>query len=212
MDLALPGDIIIRPMTESDTSTVGRLHRDEISRGFMSQLGSRFLKHLYLGILHSGLAQAYVAEDEGRVIGFAVATSDVNEMYRRVLADRRWRFVACILPRVFSPSVVRYCWENLRYPSREEVDGLPNAELLAIAVDDRCTGKGIGRRLMDKTMSQLWAQGVTSCRVMVLAALERANAFYPRVGYDHVTTIDIHGRATNVYVARPQDHQGGIAT
>ena len=111
MDLATTGDIIIRPMTESEAPTVGGLQRNEINGGFMSKLGNRFLKHLYLGILHSGLAQAYVAEDESRV--------------------------------------------------------------------------------------------------MVLAALEKANVFYPRVGYDHVTTINIHGRATNVYVARAQDHRGG---
>jgi ribosomal protein S18 acetylase RimI-like enzyme len=205
-------DVTFRAMTEADAEAVARLHKEEISLGFLSSLGRRFLRVLYLGLLRSGEAVVYVAEADGRVVGFAAVTERVGGLYRKVLRSHWWRLIPILLPRLVSPAVVRHCWETLRYPSRDHAEDLPEAELLAIAVSRDAARAGIGRELLDRVLAELWARGVPAVKVLVNQILDRANAFYQTMGLRRARTIEIHGQVSNIYVAeRPASTSGAAA-
>ena len=194
-------------MTEADADAVARLHRTRINLGFLSTLGHSFLKNLYLGMLRYGEAIIYVAESADEVIGFAAVTPSVAGLYKRVIRAQRWKFALILIPRLFSPKVIKNCYETFRYSSREDEQDLPQAELLSIAVAEDCAGRGLGKVLIQRVLADLWAQGVPAVRVMVLAALQAANAFYPKVGFRFVRTVEIHARPTHIYtiVLKPSE-------
>lgn len=193
-------DLKVRLMTEADADAVARLHRTRINLGFLSTLGHSFLKNLYLGMLRYGEAIIYVAESAGEVIGFAAATPSVAGLYKRVIRAQRWKFTLILIPRLFSPKVIKNCYETFRYSSREDEQDLPQAEFLSIAVAEEYAGQGLGKVLIQRVLADLWAQGVPAVRVMVLAALNAANAFYPKLGFRLVRTVEIHGRPTHIYI------------
>lgn len=192
--------LTVRRMKSQDAPDVALLHSGQIDFGFISTLGGRFLRLLYSAMLRSGLACIQVAEADGRVVGFVAGTPAVKRLFSRVLRKHWWRFGLILLPKALSPRVVRYCWETLRYPTRHEIEGLPEAELLSIAVAPSYAGQGIGKQLVERLLTDLRACGADAVRVAVLATTD-ANKFYQRVGFTLRGQVPSHGRALNVYVA-----------
>lgn len=198
-------EVLIRPMSCSDAVAVARLHRDRITFGFLSSLGSRFLRVLYRGILASGYASCWVAVSNGEVVGFVAATTDVPKLYKAVLKKNRWQLASALLPSLASLRAWRYALETLRYPSRREQIELPPAEILSIVVGDKCAGGGIGKQLIEWAVKHLWRQGVADVKVAVAANLP-ANGFYKAMGWKLASTMENHGHLMNLYVMhRPVD-------
>jgi len=199
-------DIDIRPMQPADAPRVARLHEQEIDFGFISTLGRRFLTSLYAAMLESGWVVIFVAEGRGRVIGFCAVTRDIGKLYKTMLQKKWWKFCLLLLPRAFSLKVIKHCYETLRYPNREEAPGLPEAELLSIAVDREWAGRGIGKLVASEAIGQIARLGVSRLRVAVLEATVAANRFYPSMGFEFHSQIMNHGRRLNIYTLDMKKH------
>jgi GNAT superfamily N-acetyltransferase len=63
----------------------------------------------------------------------------------------------------------------------------PTARLMSIVVDESCRGHGVGRRLVEASISQARVWGCD--RLELTSRLERAHAhaFYETVGFSHVS-------------------------
>lgn len=189
----------LRSMQPGDADAVARIHREEIPTAFLSTLGQRFLKNLYLGLLEAETALTLVAEAGGTVVGFVCATAGLSSLYGQVIRCRWWRFILCLLPKLVRPSVIRRCWETMHYSKTEQEGPSSDAEILSIAVDRRYAGRGVGRWLVKAALDALATRGARTVKVLCLERLEGANAFYRRCGFRLARTIEIHGRPTHVY-------------
>ncbi len=193
------GAIRIRPARVTDAASLARLHRRSMPTAFLPTLGDRFLRRLYRAMVLDPEAITLVADDAGRVVGFAAGVPSVGAFYRRFA--RRDGIVAGMVaaPRLVRPSVWRRVMETARYPSNR--DGVPDAELLSIAVVGSRREKGVGRSLANGIARGLSSRGVPAFKVVVGADNEGANRFYERIGFTPAEPLAVHeGVRSNVWV------------
>jgi ribosomal protein S18 acetylase RimI-like enzyme len=142
-----------------------------------------------------------VAENGRGVVGFAAGAASVEDFYRRF---RRRHGISAVMvagPRLLSPGIRRRLRETAGYTDRTE--GLPDAELLAIAVDPAHASRGIGRALAGGVLDGLAERGADEVRVTVAASNSRANRFYEWLGFRLARRIAVHdGVPSNVLVIR----------
>jgi glycosyltransferase involved in cell wall biosynthesis/ribosomal protein S18 acetylase RimI-like enzyme len=189
----------VRAAVPHDAPALARIHRQALPNAFLPSLGDRFLRRLYRALAADPEAVALVAEDGAGVVGFATGVPSVRRFYRRFLLRHGIPTAVAVAPRLARPSVVRKLRETTAYPQRSE--GMPDAELLSIAVAPGRTSRGVGRALAQATISALAELGATEIKVVVGADNEGANRFYSQVGFRPLGDIAVHDGATsNVWV------------
>lgn len=188
----------IVPMSIEHAAAAARLHRQGIPEGFIASLGEPFLRALYEAIVTSSRAFGFVALDRGEVCGFVTCAETVRGVYSSVLKRRFFRLAWSVLPRMARPGNLRNLWETFRYPARAEA-GLPEAELLSIAVAESARGGGVGRRLFERCVEEFHRRGVPAFKIMVGEGLP-ANGFYQRLGCRAAGLYRHHGRMLCAYV------------
>jgi ribosomal protein S18 acetylase RimI-like enzyme len=180
--------VIIRAGEDGDVEVAALLHADAIHEGFLPLLGTTFLIRLYRRIVRSAGSFLLVAEEDGLVVGQAAATEDVRSLYKEFLV--RDGVVGAL---VAAPQLSRH-WrsalETFRYASRE--NGLPKAELLAVAVAPHARGRGIGRALVTAANDELKRRGVDNARVVVGSSNAAALRMYTASGYTPRVQLEVH--------------------
>jgi len=180
----------IRAGTRADTPAVAAIHAQQISEGFLSLLGERFLQLLYRRILLHPASFLLVADDHGHPVGFVAGSTDVAGLYRSFL----WRDGAAALVRAAGPLARgwRRVLETLRH-GRPSADGAaPGAELLSVAVDPSWRGRGAGRLLVASLLEEMAARGCGVVTVVVGADNDGAVALYHRSGFVAVERFELH--------------------
>ncbi|HXF56082.1 MAG TPA: GNAT family N-acetyltransferase [Actinomycetota bacterium] len=191
---------VLRPARPGDEGALARLHREGLPEAFLPRLGEGFLRLLYRAMAEDPGSVVVVAEADGAVVGFACGVASVRGFYRRFFRRRALRAALAAAPRLLRPDVARRALETARYPSR--ADGLPDAELLAIAVDGGWRRRGLGERLARGVVEGLGRRGASELKVVVGADNRPANRFYARVGFQLGGQLQVHdGRVSNVWVA-----------
>jgi len=189
----------IRPMRASDAEAVARLHEIGIPTGFLSSLGTGFLKELYRAIPSSSCGMGFVL-DLGEPLAFVAVTTNTGCLYREVLKGSGLVLCQTLVTRLWRPSVVRKCFETLLYPNTVGAD-LPSAEVLSVAVHERARGNGIGKALMKRAMAALRAEGVERVKVACLPANRAAVGLYTSCGFQLAEESEHHGLPVALYVA-----------
>jgi ribosomal protein S18 acetylase RimI-like enzyme len=108
------------------------------------------------------------------------------------------------LPHLIRGASARGILESLRYAARPPAgaDALPEAELIAIAVDPSRRGRGIGRALGETLLDALSVRGVDGVRVVVGPDHTAAVHLYERLGFVTKTDLSVHrGTPSRVLVA-----------
>ena len=185
--------IVVRTGSRSDTATVALLHAEEIPEGFLSSLGAPFLTRLYRRIVKSPAAFLVVAEAVGeedeRTIGFIAGSTDVGRLYREFL----WRdglLAAGSVARRLLPSW-RQASETLRHGVRRE-GADRGAELLAVAVDPACRGRGTGRRLVREFLREVVDRDQDTASVVLGEDNRAAWHLYEEAGFRPVRQFELH--------------------
>jgi ribosomal protein S18 acetylase RimI-like enzyme len=183
------GAVTIRPGTPADAAAAAALHVGGITEGFLSLLGTGFLRRLYRRITLYPKAYLLVADHERDTVGFIAGASDVPGLYRSFLIRdgvaagwsalgplvRDWRRVA----------------ETLRHGTPGG-RGTGGAELLSVAVDPRWQGRGAARRLVASFLDEAVARGCPAAHVVVGADNQRAIALYERAGFVTSERFELH--------------------
>ncbi len=203
---------MIRAMQAGDATAIARLHAATITQGFLTRLGPRFLRQVYLGVAADPTSRVWVAAGGSEVLGFLAYAVDVGAMYRRILRSRMLRLGWASLPYTLNPWVVREVLDTLRYPHKQTDAQLPPAEILSVGVSPAARGGGVGRRLIEAAVEQARRDGQAQLKVLAGARLHEANRFYPACGFRLLTQLMQHGEPLNVYVMdlRPPDTSAGI--
>jgi ribosomal protein S18 acetylase RimI-like enzyme len=180
----------IRAGTRADTPAVAALHARQISEGFLSLLGDRFLKLLYRRILLHPACFLLVADDRGDAVGFIAGSTDVAGLYRSFL----WRDGAAALVRAAGPLARgwRRVLETLRHGSPGGDGTHSGAELLSVAVGRSWQGRGAGRLLVASLLEEMEARGCGVVTVVVGADNDGAVALYHRSGFVAVERFELH--------------------
>jgi ribosomal protein S18 acetylase RimI-like enzyme len=180
--------LVLRTGTDDDADTAAALHAGQIGEGFLSFLGSDFLRHLYRRITRSPESFLLVVEEEKTTVGFLAGSTDVTGLYRAFL----WRD---------GPAAALVCsgrlfrsWRRVLETLRHGAGGGAGAgaELLAIAVDPAARGRGAGTLLVEAFLSEICRRRQNAAHVVVGARNEAAVALYRRTGFEVVDRFELH--------------------
>lgn len=182
---------------------IARMHRSEVSEGFLSSLGEPVLRMLYKHVAssrHCGLFVAYEGTAEGRPLGYICGTVDTAALYREFMAQRWWAAAPTLVPKLMSPRRILRALETLRYPSRNPVD-LPRAEIINFVVLPAARGAGVATALFESLMRWFEAEGSTAVRMVTGEHQSRAHGFYEKAGAELRGRTSIHrGSSSRIYV------------
>jgi ribosomal protein S18 acetylase RimI-like enzyme len=190
----------IRDITTQDAPAVAALHIEGISKGFISSLGIDFVTALYEAIASSESSFGFVAEQQGKVLGFVAFTSNLNKLYKSVILKKGVRFAFLLAGKMFSLQRVKKVFETLLYPAKVKKMDLPSAELLSIVIVKEARGKNIATQLVQKGLEQCRKNQIDKVKVLVAADNNAANKLYLKSGFKLSGQIDSHGIASNIYV------------
>jgi ribosomal protein S18 acetylase RimI-like enzyme len=190
---------------------VARLHACSIDQGFLPKLGEGFLVELYRCIDEDDGTFLEVVEDGGHVVGFVAGTLGTKSL-RGVLARHPFRIALRLLPSLLSPSRVAGALSAARYAGSAAglPPGVPQAELLSIAVHESVRGKGHAESLFRALERRMQQSGIDRFRIIAGEALKPAHRFYRRMGAEEVAVVEIHsGTRSMVFCksagSRPQE-------
>ena len=183
------GEVSVRRAVPDDHAAIAALHAEMIGSGFLSSLGTPFLRELYRALIGSESGRVFVAEGSGRVVGFVAGTDDTGAFYKEFLRRRLVPAGLRLLPALLRPSTWRRLWETFRYgnhPSRAR------AELLSMAVAPAARGRGLGGELVTALLHAASKSGVPGMTVVVGADNDRALRLYRSNGFGAPVTMEVH--------------------
>lgn len=192
---------MIRCATAEDVPRIVQIHLQAFPAFFLSVLGRRFLRQLYLGVVEDETGVALIHEMDGIVHGFVAGSLMSARLYGRLIRKRWLRFAAAAAGAVLTrPWIAVRLIRALRKPAAEEA-AIPAALLMSVAVLPQAQGTGIGAQLIKAFCCECVRHGVTKVRLTTDAvANEAANAFYRRLGFSVIRSFTTpEGREMNEY-------------
>jgi ribosomal protein S18 acetylase RimI-like enzyme len=184
-----PTPVTVRRGETADTPAVAALHASQISEGFLSFVGPRFLTRLYRRIGADPDSFLLVATEQATVVGFVAGSADVGGLYRRFVV--RDGVPAAVGSAARLVPKWRQVLETLRHGSSGVGTG-HGVELLAIAVADARHGQGTGRQLVTAFLAEVEARGGHSAYVVVGADNVAAVALYRGAGFATAAEVELH--------------------
>lgn len=185
---------------------IARIHQEEISTGFLSTLGSRFLTMLYRALAESRHSLLFAAIRNGTVVGFICGSLNTKMFCRQFLRRRGIPAAIVLVPKLFKWSRIKRVLETLLYPRRSEAKrpieaSLPSSEVLNFCVSKRFQGQGIGRRLFEAMCAELARHGVERIKIVTGAGQEKARRFYEKAHATFRAHVQVHrGKPSVVYL------------
>ncbi len=184
---------------KNDALEIARIHKTEISQGFLSSLPIPFLEKLYAAIIEFDGGVCVVAEENGKVVGFIAGTTSVKKFYTFFLKRYFFHSIYILFLKLFNFQQLKKIVEILFYPIKE--GKLPEAELLTMAVAKEFQGKGIAGQMFGEFVKGMKGADIKEFKVLVGEDLALAIKFYEKTGFTFLTDIIIHGnKITRVYV------------
>ncbi len=192
----------VRAATEADAAAVARLHASELPEGFLVTLGTRFLVRLYTRVVRFQGSFLLVMGDENDIDGFVAVAERTGALYREFLRRDAWAAGIAALPSI--ARAPRRTWETFRYGTgADELAGLPDAEILSVAVAPAARGRGVGRALVAAATEELTRRGVDGVRVVTAEGNAPALAMYEAAGFARRATTEVHAGVRQVVLAWP---------
>jgi len=196
-------DRLLVPMEQGHAVAAAEVHGRVFPQFFLTTLGTRFLRQLYLSIVEDESAFGFVTRDivTGVVTGVVTGTVEPEGYYRRMMTRRAWPFARAAIPALLLrpwllPGLVR----RLRFRGNAPPDGR-RAYLTVIAVDADVQGEGLGRQLLDAWTEESRSRGVDGAYLATDADDNDAvNTFYANCGWTLESTFEsFRGRRMNRY-------------
>jgi ribosomal protein S18 acetylase RimI-like enzyme len=160
-------------------------------------MGHEFVAAFYGALIGSRLGFAFVAEQDGRLVGFASGVIDWRRFFREFLRRHPWLAATSAL-RSLRAGRWRRLLETSRYAAAAD---LPQAELVSVAIEPDSRAAGIGGELVRRVLAEFAARGVCAVRVTAGEGNGPANRLYERMGFRLHSRQEIHpGVRAAVYV------------
>ena len=194
-------DVKPHKLNISDYNVIARLHCDHINQGFLATLGVPFLTLLYEAIDEDRESVLLVERVDRSIVGFVTGTRGLARIYKQLLL-KPFRLIYSLKSCILSPSKMYKIIEILLISKHSDVSSeLPKEELLSIVVNPIYQGGGHAENLFNALCSHFIEEGASSFNIVVGSDLDRAHAFYTKMGSTPVKEIEVHkGAVSVVYV------------
>lgn len=191
-----------------DSAAIADLHRRHIPWGLLSHLGGDVVAAFYQTLIQTPCGFVLVAEQDGRMIGFASGVTAWRRFYLEFLRRNAGTAFRVLLRRLHAGRWRRVL-EATRYAASPK---LPSAELVSIAVDPDARGRGIAQELVRCVLEEFGARGIRAVRVTTDGSNVRAGGLYEKMGFSLLSEAEIHpGERALIYV-RTIEPGGASAT
>jgi ribosomal protein S18 acetylase RimI-like enzyme len=189
--------VSIRKASAADSGAIAALHLAQIPWGLLSGMGPGFVETFYRTLLDSPSGFAFIAERDGRPVGYCTAVVHWRRFYRTFVL-RNWSLAARIVFKKIVGGGLRRLFETSRYAA---AGALPEAELLSIALDPEARGAGAADGLVRAVLEEFSQRGVERVRVTTAVDNVAAAGVYERSGFTLLHRAEIHqGESASVYV------------
>jgi ribosomal protein S18 acetylase RimI-like enzyme len=174
---------------------VACLHITEIHSGFFSLLGEVFLSRFYYEITQLPTAGLWIAEENGKVLGFILGTSDFGKSYADLFKKAWFTLLIMGVRPLLKKGVLKKLPSILAFPfhtrsgSNTKIENPrgSNAELLSIAVHTDAKGRGIGKALVFAFEQALVEWGQNGLYFVTTNSDDPdSNAFYRKIGFNPI--------------------------
>ena len=191
-------DVKLHKLSSSDYRAVARLHCDYINQGFLATLGVPFLTLLYEAIDKDSESVLLVERVDLSVVGFVTGTRGLGRIYKQLLL-KPLRLIYSLKSCILSLSKMYKIIEVLLISKGNNISAdLPKQELLSIVVNPAYQGGGHAENLFKALCSHFREEGASSFSIVVGSNLDRAHAFYTKMGSIPVKEVQLHKGADSV--------------
>jgi ribosomal protein S18 acetylase RimI-like enzyme len=185
-------------LNSSDYRTVASLHCDHINQGFLTTLGVPFLTLLYEAIDKDSESVLLVERVDLKIVGFVTGTRGLARIYKQLLL-KPLRLIYALKSCLLSPSKMYKIIEVLLISKNSNISSnLPKQELLSIVVNPAYQGGGHAENLFNTLCCHFREKGTSSFSIVVGSNLDRAHAFYTKMGSIPVKKVQVHKGADSV--------------
>lgn len=154
-------------MNLNDIPRVARFHFLYVPHSTFAQLGIPFLKTLYQGFLSSHSGFAYTCWEGGKMQGFIAGATDSQRLLKSLFFRHLLFLLLVSLKALFRhPRLLPSLFQTFQY-SRKVNLPQTKAELLFIAVKPESRGRGIGSKLILRSLEELKRRGIDGVKVSV---------------------------------------------
>ena len=191
-------DVKPHKLNNSDYISVATLHFDHINQGFLATLGVPFLTLLYEAIDRDSESALLVERVDCSIVGFVTGTRGLGRIYKQLLLQPL-RLIYSLKSCLLSPSKIYKIIEVLLISKDSDISSdFPKQELLSIVVNPAYQGGGHAENLFKALCSHFRTEGASSFSIVVGSNLDRAHAFYTKMGSIPVKEIQVHKGADSV--------------
>lgn len=197
---------VIDPHDSESIDGVLELHFNAFAAGITTQLGPNFVRRYYDAMISNPDCSLWIAEHEGRVVGFLGCTSDRHHFEtanrsRATKALALWRFLTFRLNPI---AIIRAL--KKQYLSRGFTDA---GELLSIVVAPDARRHGIGKRFLDIWLRKLESAGLSS--YLVFTDNPEGINFYEKYGGERLFKFRLRNKWSACYrfATKPPGDSGG---
>jgi ribosomal protein S18 acetylase RimI-like enzyme len=191
-------DVKPHKLNRRDYRAIARLHCDHINQGFLATLGVPFLTLLYEAIDEDNQSVLLLERVDRSVVGFVTGTCGLGRIYKQLLL-KPLRLIYSLKSCLVSPSKMYKIIELLLIGKDSNISSdLPKQELLSIVVNPAYQGGGHAEHLFKALCAHFIEEGASSFSIVVGSNLDRAHAFYTKMGSIPVKEIQVHKGADSV--------------
>lgn len=180
---------------------ISKLIADSIPNAVISSLGIRCGHIYYKKVSQNKYSCCFIALDElNKIIGVIIGTVNGDKSKKITNKDKIKLLLAANI-RLFYIGCLKWFLKGILHKfirRNERVTNLPNAELVAIAVDPNFRGSQLAYDLIKK-IEEFMNEINSSEPYVILTEQEnlRANKFYSKIGAKLIRTYNHHGRQIN---------------
>jgi ribosomal protein S18 acetylase RimI-like enzyme len=179
--------VVITPLASRHPSQVASLHLRHLPTGFQGLPGQRLLGAYYAAVTEGAGASGFVAEQEGRVVGYVCGVWSPSALLSTLLRRhwRTWMFWG-VAHAALHPGFVPAVASRVRGASAgaEVPDG--TYELRPIVVAQPARGTGVAADLVAALLADARRRGFHRMHLIAKADNAAAQAFYRKVGFHRV--------------------------
>lgn len=179
--------ITIQKVTDKDLNLIVKIHNQAFPDFFLTSLGDNFLKLYYSCMSNSNDAITLCALDDDKLVGFSTCAY-TSHGFNIDLIKKNWlRFGWMGVKLLFTkPGAIIRLVKNFDKESTDSSveDNGEYAELYSIAVSPDCQGKGVGKKLLIETETDVKKHNNQISLTTDYYNNEKTIGFYHSLGYN----------------------------
>ena len=193
----LLGELRLERLSSASLEDVARLHYRLLPWSFNGQFGEKHIIDLYKALAHSPYFFGYLYYREGRLVGFATATTDYRETRNHIMAVYRKRLARMLWVFIRQPSFLLAALESKFLVPRVFRRYDTNAEWLTFVTDTSTGSIGplVAMRLINVVRDHFRSVGATCYMAQGFKDNPPAMKMYEKLHWRVVATLPMH----NIY-------------